>query len=346
VNDPRYADAATRLLAQQRAAGGPESLGDRAATVAALERALRGRGRARTLRRTAIGLGAAAAAVLAIAVGQRLARGPVAPAGLAHAPAPAVTVLASARGTGATLLREGLALPLVPNGALRAGDRLRTSTSAAANVTVSLSTGTRLGLPGAGELELTELGAIQRFTLRTGRVRADVAKLAPGQRFVVVTRDSEIEVRGTSFEASVEAQPACPGGTTTRVRVLEGVVTVRHAGGEDAVRAGSAWRAACDTDAPPAAAAVMPQPRVVRRGVAAVEQIESGAGVAPPLSSSTLAAQNELFAAALAARRDGDLPAARQRLDELLTRFPFGPLAESARAERRRLTSRAGERAP
>src|SRR6185295_9438660 len=109
-----------------------------------------------------------------------------------------------------------------------------------------------LGLPGSGELELTELGAIQRFTLRAGRVQANVAKLAPGQRFLVVTGDAEIEVRGTSFEAAVDAQPACPAGTTTRVRVLEGVVTVRHAGSEEAVRAGGAWRAACDVESRPA----------------------------------------------------------------------------------------------
>jgi TolA-binding protein len=58
-----------------------------------------------------------------------------------------------------------------------------------------------------------------------------------------------------------------------------------------------------------------------------------------PLPASTLAAQNGLFSAALSARRRGDLPGARRYLDELVWRFPEGPLADSARAERDELDS-------
>jgi hypothetical protein len=59
--------------------------------------------------------------------------------------------------------------------------------------------------------------------------------------------------------------------------------------------------------------------------------------VTPP--SSTLNTQNDLFGAALRARRNGDVGRAVRRLDELLTGFPDGPLAESAERERRRLDS-------
>jgi hypothetical protein len=53
---------------------------------------------------------------------------------------------------------------------------------------------------------------------------------------------------------------------------------------------------------------------------------------------STLSQQNDLFAAAMDARRRGELDDARRRLDELLARFPFGALAEAARGERAKLS--------
>src|SRR5205814_3434780 len=114
---------------------------------------------------------------------------------------------------------------------------------------VSLSTGTRLGLHRAGELELLALGPIQRFALRTGRLRASVARLAAGQRFLIATDDAEVEVKGTSFEVTVLPRAAC--GARTRVRVFEGMVTVRSDQYELHVPAGVSWPPDCERPAPP-----------------------------------------------------------------------------------------------
>jgi len=68
----------------------------------------------------------------------------------------------------------------------------------------------------------------------------------------------------------------------------------------------------------------------------------------PPAGNdpSTLAAQNDLFAAALAARRRGENVEAIRWLDRLIGRYPEGPLTESARAERRRLAEAGGVKEP
>jgi TolA-binding protein len=58
---------------------------------------------------------------------------------------------------------------------------------------------------------------------------------------------------------------------------------------------------------------------------------------APPAAVSRLAEQNDLFSAALAAERQGQHDLALRKLDELVTRYPDGPLSESARAERQRI---------
>jgi TolA-binding protein len=52
-----------------------------------------------------------------------------------------------------------------------------------------------------------------------------------------------------------------------------------------------------------------------------------------------LAEQNDLFSAAMAAERQGQHGVALRRLDELISRFPGGPLSESARGERQRILS-------
>ena len=54
-------------------------------------------------------------------------------------------------------------------------------------------------------------------------------------------------------------------------------------------------------------------------------------------AASNLAQQNDLFAAALAARRRGDLREAARWLDQLIDGYPTGPLALAARDQRQRL---------
>lgn len=59
---------------------------------------------------------------------------------------------------------------------------------------------------------------VERVELDNGALRVHVRHQVPGERFLVVLPDGELEVRGTTFEVFVE------GGATTRVHVDEGVV--------------------------------------------------------------------------------------------------------------------------
>jgi hypothetical protein len=174
----------------------------------------------------------------------------------------------------------------------------------------------------------------QWLRLGSGSVALHVAKLSAGQRFVVVTPDAEVEVRGTRFHVAL-ASPSeeCGHGTPTRVVVDEGVVVVRSPDGEVRVPAGERWPAACAEPRALAAAAVTP-PAVTRRAP------RPAAPQAPstPESPSTLATENDLFGAALRAERSGDRAEAAHLLDALLTRFPRSPLTESAQRARARLT--------
>lgn len=347
MTDPRYARLATALLARQPRPALTDSLGDRAATVHAVEQALRGRARRRVWRN--VGMTAAAAAVLVIAWSWALREPPPPP--VAHLPAPlppaALTAVGqTVHGEGATLLRGQTTQALRHRVPLHAGDKLRGRR--AGDVLVSLSTGTQLGLLGMGELALIELGSVQKFALPSGHLRANVAKLEAGQRFLISTNDSEIEVKGTSFEVTALDHPACADGTRTRVQVFDGVVTVRRPGGREVhVTAGTSWPPDCQAAAEPApeAPARYHRPLRSRHGVAAAPpEVAPPAPAAPLLSPSTLALQNDLFAEALQAHRDGDPARAMRRLDELLTRFPGGPLSESAYDERRKLRAEAAHR--
>jgi hypothetical protein len=62
------------------------------------------------------------------------------------------------------------------------------------------------------------------------------------------------------------------------------------------------------------------------------------------VSLSRLAEQNDLFSAAMAAERQGQHDLALHQLDDLIARFPSGPLNESARAERQRILAAQGLR--
>ncbi|MCP4602893.1 MAG: tetratricopeptide repeat protein [Proteobacteria bacterium] len=61
--------------------------------------------------------------------------------------------------------------------------------------------------------------------LKAGKVTVNVSPLKQGERFRVITGDAEIEVRGTSFEVSVE------GDSLVSVQVLSGRVEVRPKNG-------------------------------------------------------------------------------------------------------------------
>jgi len=224
-----------------------------------------------------------------------------------------------------------------PGDRIAAGDRV--SVSGPGDVVLGLDTGTRLRVAAAARVRVIALGAAQRFDLETGALEAEVAKLRIGDRFLIATPDAEVEVRGTRFEVAVGSRPSpCAPNVRTQVTVHEGVVVVRSGAGEVRVAAGSAWPG-CPEPASPARGA---HPRPARPP--ATPPVASAAPL-PATDPSTLAEQNDLFAAALAARRRGDTVEAIQWLDRLIARYPGGPLTDSARAERRRMAA-AGGNAP
>jgi hypothetical protein len=342
----RYAALATRLL-KGSMRGSSLEIGDRARGVAAVEHALRRRVRRRRLAHALV-IGAAAS--VALAAGLTLRRGltEVGEGPPAATPAARAVTAALGRSASATVMRAGART--AADADLVTGDEILAGVDGAQ---VTLSTGTRLLVAPEGRLDLLVLGPRVRLALRAGRVHAEVAKLGAGERFVLETADAEVEVKGTSFEVAIVAQSGCPLGSTTRVEVFEGIVQVRSGRepGAETVTLGARtrWLNPCvDTDtservaarpAPPSphpsrapAATVRPSPRPAAPGAASA----TAALPAP----STLAAENDLFEAALLAERTGDLSAALRHLDELLVRFPHGSLAGPAREHRLRLAGR------
>jgi TolA-binding protein len=147
-------------------------------------------------------------------------------------------------------------------------------------------------------------------------------------------------VHGTSFRVSiVAAEPACGEGTLTRVDVYEGVVAVRYHAHEALVRAGERWPAGCgDTGASGASGAS------ASASVVASSTARASAAATRPPTSSELAAQNDLFREAIAAKRHGDTAEALATLDRFVAKYPNAPLAESAAVERMKLLAEAGDR--
>lgn len=317
---PGYAARAARLL--------KKGLGERPAPlrgererergVATIERALGARGRKR--RWQALAAMAAAAAAL-VALGWR---------GSSTPPSDSlVSIRALATGEGATLRTTQRSQALMQPTQLAVGQTVETRSGGGAMF--ELSTGTALQLAAKSLLRVDDRGTIQRFALQQGELSAHVAKLSSGQRFIVATPDAELEVRGTRFKASVvEAEESCSG-HRTRLQVSEGTVEVRSAGSVARINAGQRWPADCE---------VLPRTEERRPSPAATSAPRSPAAAGALQSAdrpSALTRQNDLFAAAVALRRQGDTNGALRAYQELITRFPASPLAENAAVERLRL---------
>ncbi len=344
LTDLPHVDRAARLLRQARSriapvrAGSPDQ--DIAEVVDTIRRSSVRRRWRRALLLGAAGLGACAAAAAALLVGR--AGGdpaPVAERPAARDEAPAAFV--AARADGATVNHAGGMIEPVASGtSWRPGDRLR---SHGQPVELSGSDGTSLTLAADSELRLLRADAERWLRLAAGAVSVHVAKLSAGQRFVIVTPDAEVEVRGTRFRVDVvPAVAGCGQGTVTRVEVSEGVVEVRGPGGDVRVPAGARWPAACPS--PVEQAVARPAPAPSRARLAPARAVVAAARPAPAPArleatpSSTLATENDLFSSALRAERDGDRREAVELLDVLLTRFPRSPLQASAAAARARLS--------
>ncbi len=334
--ETRYAELAARALEAEEIPAGPDGFGNRVADIGAIERALR----ARTRRRRwpiAVGAVAAAAAVLAVVAWPRApSDGAPRTLAVAHelARRPPALSIAMIEGAGAFVGPSGDQRPVTVGDEIVIGTQLQVAPSG--GVTLALATGTRLDLAGGASARVVELGPVQRFDLSGGVLAAKVAKLAVDRRFIVGTPDVEIEVKGTRFEVGVGVEPACDADVRTVVTVQEGVVVVRHAGGEVRLQAGARW-----PDCHPLRAAA----QVRRHAVTDVPHGHEPAAARELAHASTLAEQNDLFAAALAAGRRGDFDEAVRWLDRLIARHPTGQLTDSARAERRRFLGAAAQRA-
>ncbi len=235
--------------------------------------------------------------------------------------------------SGAVVMMRGEhGVKLDPGAAVTKGDRV--VASAAASATLRLPKGTELRALAGADVLVVEQGRDEVFELRAGSVQLHVAKLAPGDRFLLRTSDSEVEVRGTEFR--VDVREPCEG-TTTRVTVTEGTVVVRHDGAETRVTANESWPARCATHAAAPPPSAVPEPEPVAVVAAPARSVSSPPAKHAAAPASDLAEQNRIFAEAMAAKRRGDAPAALAALDRLAAAYPQGPLAESAAVERMRI---------
>jgi hypothetical protein len=345
---PDLVRAAAKVLADASARATPPTPSPeaRSEAIAAMQLALRARSSKRRRRVWGARLAIAAGFVVAALAGRRL----VSKSVDVHAAMTArwtQDIVASGRvlDGAATTWHEGRPADLA--GALSSGDRV--VTGAGAHAEIALSTGTSVVLEPQADVTYTHVAREQTFTVTSGGVNARVAKLHEGDRFVVRTSDVEVEVRGTVFEVSLAASDSsCGGGTRTRVSVTEGVVVVRNRGVETRVSAGERWPTGC------AAVAVATPENTAPPAIATTASATAGGAPAPSVvavndakpaasTSSTgprLEVKDDVFAAAMSARRRGDLRTALSGFEAYLVQFPGGELAENATVQRMRILAR------
>src|SRR3569623_1488408 len=227
----RYASLAAMLLRRARDRGAeaaPER--DPARLVPAARLALAQRRSRLMFRKVGLAaVGLAAAAAVALAAGPWLHRGPVSGTPASRSSPHVFAILDTpASPVAGEVLGTGITLQAPPEAPVRIGS----------------ADGTMLTLEARGELSVVEQSATRRFALHKGAVRARVAHLHAGERFLIATADAEVEVHGTVFRVSLaDGDPGCEDGRRTRVAVSEGVVSVRAGGRETLVAAGDVWPA-------------------------------------------------------------------------------------------------------
>jgi hypothetical protein len=225
-------------------------------------------------------------------------------------------------------------------GGLGSGMGLKTLERAEAEL--ETQAGVRLELESLGMLGLTEVERARTstsVTLQQGRLSVRVPHLGQGREFSVVTPSATVVVHGTAFV--VEVAKASDGRDRTCVRVTEGTVSVRHAGGEQWVSAGGSW--GCDeqratssvelapTPAPPSPASAPASPNSPRVTAGASER-------------STLGVEARLLRTALGAERRGDFDLAEKTLVSLLNSYPNSVVAPDAREALARIRRRQPDR--
>ncbi len=288
--------------------------------------------RARASRRRWLGASLAVAASIALAFGLRgLASDPsrsaVASKYDVHVEGAPAEIVHNAGAAAATSSSAASAM-------LHPGDRVR---APRAGVALLVATGTKLTMNAGADVAVAEGGPTQIFALEKGSVRADVAKLHEGERFLIRTTDTEVEVRGTSFNVErIDTPSTCMPELRTRVMVTEGLVVVRHAGVEARVAAGGVWPAPCAPSPGESVQLPVPPPASAPTAPTAQPSVGATSSVPPAGPASQLAAANELFGKAEAARKSGDARGSVALFDRLLAEYPSSPLVEHATVERMR----------
>ena len=323
-----YTERAAQVLRELGTRRASEPLRGPAPPIEQLAKVIRRKAERRRMRRVAFAAATAALWAAAIVVGLRIHGRPLPRASSPAFARPNFVAVGSplARLTGP----GGSQRAFVPGDVWHPGDRLQ---SAAENVELQAADGSSVSMGAGSDLQLIRADRERWLRLSTGTVTIHVAKLQVGERFVIVTPDAEVEVRGTRFQ--VQVHPAKDGcGRLTSVHVDEGVVAVRATGLETQVFPGNHWPDGCPQVSAPVASSTARLRKQATNHHLAVQ----GAGpAAAPTPASTLDTENDLFGAALRAERRGDRRQAVELLDLLLNRFPASPLRASALSARERV---------
>jgi hypothetical protein len=243
----------------------------------------------------------------------------------------------------------------------RRGDALHTD--ARETRTGTLENGAEVRLSGGTELTVSALlPGTDELVLDRGRVDLTVPKLRAGHTLSVTTPDSTVTVRGTRFSVEVVIEGSH---AITSVEVTQGSVWVRQGDARLVLSAGSHWSSrtpdaaalaaplTSDRALPPvasdsagSASSALPAHAESAPAKAASALGSTAARVdAPaqaPAESSTLAQENDLYAAASRASREGNEALAVSDLNGLLSRYPNSPFAQNARVDRFRALNRSG----
>ena len=231
----------------------------------------------------------------------------------------------------------------------------RVETTVAAPLAASYAGSVSAG-PGSAWKQ-TRDAQIEKVELGEGTLRVHVRPQRPGERFLVVLPDGELEVRGTTFDVEVAS------GRTARVHVDEGVVELRlHDASVRTLAAGTAWAAETLEPAPtpsPAASVTPPKVRVERAndaddGAAYAEAIRlfrdghygSAAGAFHAFAHSSpraTEAEDASFLEAVALARSGRLDAAALAAERHLESYPRSFRARDASLLIARAASRRGD---
>ncbi len=260
-----------------------------------------------------------------------------------------------------SLVREGGTVQLVgpARSSLRMLDLVQASAGTTAHLlsqrgaVIEVSPSTRVRFV---PVEDGPVGA-ERIELLSGRVDIEVPEGGAKAAFSVLTHDALVLVHGTRFSVAV-TPAAADGAEVTSVTVSRGQVLVRQGSRETSLSAGGAWSSAMppeeaaataaeaedDSLVSPLAEAAAPSAMGVPEALHRLPATARGNTQAPPAESrtTTLADENRLFAAAMAAKRAGRDADTVRYLDEILAHFPQSSLVPNVRVERFRALQRLG----